>query len=380
MIAELQDGLRQMSKQQFSAAEREAFFNVYGGKCAYTRNPLDMSSFHIDHVLPESLVDYPERLAQVKRDLGLEDTFDLNGYENLLPSGAGPNMQKSDAVFDTAHVHFFLGLAKSKQAAIEAELAKIARRRSSGKVLILLQQALESGKLKPAEVAEILEKYGEEPEKIFHLLHGVDFGAPKLIEQIAAGELDALRDVPVAVAEGLELTHDSDGKRAVRTCREYEQAIKDGFYPMTTVDIKMATFFEHRAGLLNVLERSREPIRSFINQPRVGIVDLRLMPFTLFPSPEFGSEPSLEATYQDKVDSEVLVIKSIAQNRLLVEEAGGGFGQQMIEVSRADFNGDGIEDILLFEYDYATHGSFGAGTVRVLTRKSADGPFEEVQI
>lgn len=38
-------------------------------------------------------------------------------------------------------------------------------------------------------------------------------------------------------------------------------------------------------------------------------------------------------------------------------------------------DGDGIEDMLLFEYDYATRGTFGAGNIRVLTRKSVDGLF-----
>jgi hypothetical protein len=53
-------------------------------------------------------------------------------------------------------------------------------------------------------------------------------------------------------------------------------------------------------------------------------------------------------------------------------------GQQLIEVARAALNGDGIEDILLFEYCCATHGTLGVGGIRVLTRMSAAGPFEVV--
>jgi len=51
-------------------------------------------------------------------------------------------------------------------------------------------------------------------------------------------------------------------------------------------------------------------------------------------------------------------------------------GQQLVEVARADFNGDGCEDILLFEYCYATHGTLGFGGVRILSRRSIDGKFE----
>jgi hypothetical protein len=54
-------------------------------------------------------------------------------------------------------------------------------------------------------------------------------------------------------------------------------------------------------------------------------------------------------------------------------------GQQLIEVARADFNGDGIEEILLFEYTWAIGGTFGAGGMRILTRKNEDALFEEVR-
>jgi hypothetical protein len=54
-------------------------------------------------------------------------------------------------------------------------------------------------------------------------------------------------------------------------------------------------------------------------------------------------------------------------------------GQQLVEVARADFNGDGVEDMLVFEYCYATHGTLGFGGIRILTRKSANGKFEIVE-
>lgn len=55
-----------------------------------------------------------------------------------------------------------------------------------------------------------------------------------------------------------------------------------------------------------------------------------------------------------------------------------GMGQQLIEVARADFNSDGIEDILLFEYCYATHGKLGFVEITMLTRNTPDGPFESI--
>ncbi len=154
--------------------------------------------------------------------LHLPDTFDIFGYENLLPSRPGANLQKASLVLDVPHTHFFMGLASSKRKSIEEHLAKIERRNVRGKALILLQQCLERGELDPSEV-----------------------------------------------------------------------------------------------------------------------------------------------------------IKRVRQNLLHVAQPHG-MGHQLIEVARADFNGDGLEDILLFEYCYATHGTLGFGSTRVLTRKTKEGSFEPV--
>ena len=86
----------------------------------------------------------------------------------------------------------------------------------------------------------------------------------------------------------------------------------------------------------------------------------------------------LQGTYQSKVNDGVLVVENACQNSLSIREPNG-MGQSLVEVVRADFNGDGIEDILLFEYCYATHGTLGYGGIRILTRKSIDGKFETVR-
>jgi hypothetical protein len=53
-----------------------------------------------------------------------------------------------------------------------------------------------------------------------------------------------------------------------------------------------------------------------------------------------------------------------------------GMGKVYWEFLRADLNGDGIEDILLSTYEYATHGTFGFGDVMLITRLSEDSKFE----
>jgi hypothetical protein len=101
------------------------------------------------------------------------------------------------------------------------------------------------------------------------------------------------------------MTNDDGSHVYVRTCREYDEAIKAEFFAYSTFDIKMATFFEHQCRLLTAFQVAKQPQVSFISEPRVGIVDLELMPFSLFP--HIGETEPTEnpmQTYQTKVQME----------------------------------------------------------------------------
>lgn len=302
------------------------------------------------------------------------------GWENLLPCRPGANLQKSATVFDPAHTHFFLGVAASKKPEVLKNLERIERRKNRGRVIILLQQCLDRGELSVEEVAQLLEDYTDTPEAIFELLQGMKFADSEEIRAVSKADLESLRDRPVRLGEnihidGLSLTNEADEKYLVRTCREYEQALSQGFFAKTTFDIKMASWFEHQCGLLSALQGADMATASFIANPKVSIMDLSLMPFSLFPiMGDRDDAVDLSISYQDKVDDGSLVIKRVSQNLLTVES--DCMGQQLIEVARADLNGDGIEDILLFEYCYAIGGTLGYGGVKMITRLTAAGMFE----
>jgi hypothetical protein len=338
-----------MASQQFTASQREAIWLAHGKKCAYTSELLDVSSFHIDHILPERLTDHPEELSKLKVQLGLPDDFDVRGYDNLLPCRPGANLQKGSVVLYAASTQFFLGIARSKTEIVQKHLALIDKRSKRGKALILLQQFLERGDLSASEVAEILEKHGEQPDQIFTLLKEMKFADSTEIRAIGKTDIEALLDRPIRLGEndhldGVTLKDDAGAEVHVRTCRQYNAATQDGFYALSTFDIKMATFFEHQCGLLTALKVARTPEVSFIADPKVGIIDLDLMPFSLFP--QFGESLDAEsnATYQTKLGEGTIVIEKLKHNLLRVAEPQG-MGHQLIEVARADFDGDGIEDI-----------------------------------
>ncbi len=376
-----------MSKQQFSAAEREAIWIAHERKCAYTRELIDVSSFHIDHIIPESLAEKPAEFAQIRAQLGLPDQFDLFGFENLLPCTPGTNLQKGTLIFEPAASHFFLTIAASKKSTIEKNVKAINKRLEKGRALIVLQQFLELGKLSPQEVASLLDQHSDTPGEVFRLIERMKFLDQSEVAAISKANIQELKDRPVKLGlndhlEGLALRNDKNEEIIVRTCREYETSLQRGFYAYTTFDIKMSAFFEHQCGLLSALEEATTPIHSFIAEPQVGITDLHLLPYSLFP--QFGAVESEEnsgvtLSYQDKVDEGSLLVRSVKHNALRVEEVDG-MGQQLIEVVRADFNNDGVEDILLFEYCYAIQGTLGYGGIVGLTRKAVDVPFEVITL
>lgn len=368
-----------MATQKFSSILREAIWIAHGKKCAYTHEVVDLASLHIDHIIPESLASHPEEVAALKMALGLDDTFDLHGLENLLPCKPGPNLQKADVTLIPASARFFLSIAAAKKAAIEHNVVTIERRLRVGRAFILLQQLLEAGQIQPKEVASLLV---EPPEEVFRLVSGMPFAAATEVMAIAKADLPDLENRPVKLGankhlDGLTLGNASGEWRNVRTCAEYWAALEAGFYAHTTFEMKMGAFFEHQCGLLLALAGATMPVTSYVSEPRVGLPDLRLLPYSFFPSFGPGSDgvaPKPGVSYQDQVDAGVLVVKRVGSSELRVETSA--MGQQLTEVVRADFDGDGLEDILVFDYFYAINGTLGLGTTALLSRQSADSSFE----
>lgn len=171
------------------------------------------------------------------------------------------------------------------------------------------------------------------------------------------------------------LKNREDDEIYVRTCREYHSAVMQGYEPTNTYAIKTSVWFKEIGGLLLALEGAAAPQRSYISNPKVGVTNLDLIPFSLMPDLS-GDRPELGETFQEIVDKGIMIVEEAHPNLLRVEETG--MGQQLREVARADFNNDGIEDILLFEYHAVTQGTLGYGGVVVLTRRSRDGKFEVI--
>lgn len=370
-----------MADQAFTAAEREAIWLAWSKKCGYTRDPLDVSEFHIDHIVPEHLADDPAAFSQTKAELSLPADFDVRGYGNLLPCRARANLQKGGLTFDANRINFFLGVAAGKVSSIHRHLSEITRRNNRGKAIILLQQCLERNELSADEVLKLLESHSDKPEEIFSLLLNLKFADEDEVNAVARAGISELLDRPIWIGsggdqEGLELPDGKGSTITVRTCNEYKAALAAGYFAASTYEIKMASWFEQQYGLLSNLQAAKSPVVSFVSNPLRGVIDLELLPYELFPrSGEPEEAPKAGETYQSKVDDGTLVVRKAGQGKLRIESVHG-LGQQLIEVTRADFNGFGFEEILVFDSFYAIGGSMGAGGVSILSRTSADSLFE----
>lgn len=223
------------------------------------------------------------------------------------------------------------------------------------------------------------------PDVIFELTEGTQFADGPEVKSIAKADIEALRDLPVYSQKNdyideVRLINEKGEQIHVRTCREYESACALGYYPdLPNSNMKNSIRFEQQCGLLNSLQAATIPQQSFVSQPRVGVVDLGLIPFSFFPLFSNDESGDLGATYQSKVKDGVLMVQETNQNSLVIESKLLGMGQHLTEVVRADFNGDGIEDILLFDYRYAVLGTLAYGGILILTKKSIDGKFEIVE-
>lgn len=168
-----------MAKYQFSVHQKWAVFKVHGERCYLCRAPIDLRTMEIDHVIPESLLDGPEQLAEAIRSLGLPHDFDLNSFENWLPSCRNCNNQKRAKVFAAAPImldQFAIardGAPRCRE--IEAETVKD---RDLATSLAHLERAMSRDELDLERLTPLIAAYARSnPDALEELLRGSRDGA-----------------------------------------------------------------------------------------------------------------------------------------------------------------------------------------------------------
>ncbi len=83
-----------MSKLSSDPLLKQAMFEVYGGACGYTREPLNEDDFVLDHVVPEHVGRSEARRESVLPRYGLSPDFVIDHVRNLVPTTHTLNLAK----------------------------------------------------------------------------------------------------------------------------------------------------------------------------------------------------------------------------------------------------------------------------------------------
>lgn len=263
----------------------------------------------------------------------------------------------------------------------------------AGLALTLLAQAAFSRTL-PQMRHQTKKPVSAESDPVFRINGELVFEGKVVRGFIRKSEIDSLlaRRVEVTGADseadygkyGLGFIYE-EGKLPAFSCQEWAQARVLGLNSsFNTYERSMESFFISTCSILYALKDAKPAKRSFIARPKVGLSTLSLLPANVL--------------HEDAGEIEKLIARGVRISQLVAKREvkvtqktetsvalDYGFDREtsiyysrvvLEERSRADFDGDGMEDIFLFAAWYATQGSGRAYEHFLLTRRSPSAGFE----
>jgi len=373
-----------MSQTKFDNIIRSALWTSYNNICFYCNRPLDWDDLHIDHIIPETYSNNIEKLKEIIFEYELGEKFDLNALYNLVPTHGKCNLRKSDELFIKQTTLYYMGLTYRTVTKIEAEIQKLKSRKNKGQIISKLQSALATNLIDIKELESILTKVKKDnwSNVKIKLPLGVEFIDEVYDLFYLNTDCSLLYDKRLLIGgvyDYLELSNDIGETTKVSTLRDWQAAVKKGFYPLTTYAIKMSSSFTFLDEFLEALHKAKMPKVSFISEPWLEIDNLDLL------SPNILHD--FEGRLSDYADRGASVgdlarsgiVKKNDSNIFKVSLEFEGMETSLIEQFRADFNNDGIEDIFVRGWTRAIGGTLGYGFTTILTRYSDKHLIEEIK-
>jgi hypothetical protein len=165
----------------------------------------------------------------------------------------------------------------------------------------------------------------------------------------AQADLYALRTKQVVDGQGapasLTMTHPSDASVApaeIRTCAEYNEMTSGGWYAATSLEIRREGFFIRACGALAALAEAQPADRSFFNE---GSPDEKGVA-AISASMRFG---------ESAIGAEAVRVEKSGSYEWRI--TAGAMTITLQEFANADFDNDGIEEILAFAAGAPSGGS-----------------------
>ncbi len=369
-----------MSSQKIELDLRHAIWLTHNRRCVYCSEPLSFAEVDIDHVIPETLAGKPE-LPEILARLDLPAEFDLFSIQNLVPTHRRCNLAKTSDVFNEASARFFLHRAEKASANVQKLVTSKKKRESREDLLSTVGEAIRSGLILPMDLQE-----SQPPDQLRLTKPLVFADTPnEFVESISPEEVERFLDRPVLIGGNpvfaADFGDDSGVRMTVRTCREYRAALAAGFYAKTTYDIKSEAFLKTTNAILTAAALVRVPLISYIRKPHRGVADLDLLPSSVLPCVSPDDAEMIAGmkglSLGDLLGRGEIKILRLSSSELSLE---WNWGLMLREVCRADFDGDGVEDILCECYCWATEGTLGFGWTSILARIGEDSTFVVSQL
>jgi hypothetical protein len=351
-------------RKTISTAARRALWEAHGRKCAYTGEPLAWSELEIDHIIPVkgNAVRTTELIAR-----GIVDAdFDINGFENLLPTKAYLNNQKSNFIANDAAIALFLNLAAKAKEKVERLLASWLASDLALKRYLQIKTLAETNDISIGEMVTYLR----------HQFEGdVYLRVPPEIDGVAISTANSqfaavLMDKPFALGRGsiteVALHSDNGEVTICTTANEFIAAKAAGLWPKTQYDINCYGLADQTSELLRAVKQSTYATNSEIRTPQVTLKNLDRWAATWvtdrFCPNEMDIDLSQYRTLESLINAGIAQIEEQSEWSLTVH-SDYGFSIQMRELMRADLDSDSNEEILVFALAFAPKGTYRASTV-----------------
>ena len=227
---------------------------------------------------------------------------------------------------------------------------------------------------------------GQGKETTFNISETLRFKGRVVSGSLRKSEVAGLLELPVRNGNsdpdkgyGVEMTRPNTERVMVYTCRQWKKALEEKAYSASTFDMAMESSLIRTCGLLFALQNAKLPLKSFVANPKVSLADLNLLPAEILNADTDEEEKEKEQLRALTVLKAVALKDFEKVSAKVLTLSYGGFRQSFWEGARADFNGDGIEDILVFTAGRAEGGTLGYTDYFVLTRTGPSGPLKLIE-
>ena len=141
-------------KHKFTFSERWAVYEAYEHICIYCRCVVHWKDFEVDHIIKESLLKEPDKLAFLIEDYGLGSEFSINCFQNWACTHHYCNRVKGNTTVDKSRALHYLQIAERKAKSAERIHKATESANNANKVLATLRALIENGTLTRQEIAD----------------------------------------------------------------------------------------------------------------------------------------------------------------------------------------------------------------------------------